>query len=154
MHVTVSIYNAYSCIYIQWYIAFQGDFPMFVHLRILVTCRRQRDRVRIEKTVCTFWICANSVHTWLRHGIDLYIPCIQWYSVICSDNLIYFMHICFFHFWLQDWLCCTWSMYAGMIKHQHTALQQERNDRSLAVWKHEIYHDVHGIYRYIPVWTE
>ena len=35
----------------------------------------------------------------------------------------------FFHFWLQDMLCCAWSMYAGMTKHQHTqaALQQENN---------------------------
>ena len=24
-------------------------------------------------------------------------------------------------------LCCAWSMYAGMTKHQHTALQQENN---------------------------
>ena len=74
MHV--SIYNAYRCIYIQWCFAFQGDFPMFVHSRILLTCRRHRVRVRFEKTVCTFWICANSVHTW-------YIPVYTMYIVLC-----------------------------------------------------------------------
>ena len=56
--------------------AFQGDFPMFVHSRILLTCRRHRVRVRFEKTVCTFWICANSVHTW-------YIPVYTMYIVLC-----------------------------------------------------------------------
>ena len=74
MHV--SIYNAYRCIYMQWCFAFQGDFPMFVHSRILLTCRRHRVRVRFEKTVCTFWICANSVHTW-------YIPVYTMYIVLC-----------------------------------------------------------------------
>jgi hypothetical protein len=49
---------------------------MFVHSRILLTCRRHRVRVRFEKTVCTFWICANSVHTW-------YIPVYTMYIVQC-----------------------------------------------------------------------
>ena len=56
--------------------AFQGDFPMFIHSRILLTCRRHRVRVRFEKTVCTFWICAHSVHTW-------YIPVYTMYIVLC-----------------------------------------------------------------------
>ncbi len=65
---------------------------------------------------------------------------------------IYFLQTCFFHFWLQDMLCCAWSMYAGMSKHQHTvtALQQEITDLSLAMWEHATYNDIHGIYRYIP----
>ena len=37
-----------------------------------------------------------------------------------------------------------------MNKHQHTALQQERTNWSLAMWKQGIYHNIHGIYRYIP----
>ena len=44
--------------------------------RILLTCRRHRVRVRFEKTVCTFWICAHSVHTW-------YIPVYTMYIVLC-----------------------------------------------------------------------
>ena len=49
---------------------------MFVHSRILLTCRRHRVCVRFEKTVCTFWICAYSVHTW-------YIPVYTMYIVQC-----------------------------------------------------------------------
>ena len=38
--------------------------------------RRHRDRVKIEKNVCAFWICAYSVHTW-------YIPVYTMYIVLC-----------------------------------------------------------------------
>ena len=38
--------------------------------------RRHRDRVKIEKTVCAFLICAYSVHTW-------YIPVYTMYIVQC-----------------------------------------------------------------------
>ncbi len=88
----------------------------------------------------------------VKGGISLYIAWCAWYiplyTVICRDYLIYFQHTCFFHFWLQDRLCCAWRMNAGMINHQHTALHQEITDLSLYMWKHEIYHDAHGIYWY------
>ena len=75
---------------------------------------------------------------------------------MCSADIIDFLHtffsaLVFFHFWPQSTLYCAWRMYAGMIQHQNTTLQQEKTELSLVLCTHGIYLAVLGMYGYKPV---
>ena len=99
---------------------------MFVHSRILVTCRRHRVRVRIEKTVCAFWICANSVHTWYRPVYTMYIVVCRMFSH--SPGQVSYLYTSI-HLYTRIYKYTSIYVYIHGIYHKH----------------HSIYHEHHSI---------
>ena len=85
--------------------------------------------------------------------IEVYSMMRMLYTVILCYMQGLHKHTGFFHFWLQDRLCCVWSMYAGMSKHQHcpTARLVLGYVKICDIPRYTWYIQVYSIYH---VWTE